>query len=86
MLQIFEKEQKGKGHQEHCEGVVGRVNEERPRQRRIAQYFESLAPYSRTADGSPSSSSGRNEKVLRLKASEIDREKSWFCFGVVSNL
>ena len=47
-----------------------------------AQYFESLAPYSRPPlTDVIERLAEENEKVQSLKASEIDREKSWFCFA-----
>ena len=77
-FQIFEKkkkeEQAGEGGQKR--------RDENPGNGASAQYFESLAPYSRPPLMDVIERlAEENEKVLRLKASEIDREKSWFCFA-----
>ena len=80
-FQIFEKEP-GEGRQEHEEGSSAVSTKKDPGNGASAQYFESLAPYSRPPLMDVIERlAEENEKVLRLKASEIDREKSWFCFA-----
>jgi hypothetical protein len=77
-FQIFEKttKKKGKKREEKKRDSSSSSN------KASAQYFESLAPYSRPPlTDVIERLAEENEKVQSLKASEIDREKSWFCFA-----
>jgi len=76
-FQIFEKTTKKKGKKKKK-----KRDSSRGRNKASAQYFESLAPYSRPPlTDVIERLAEENEKVQSLKASEIDREKSWFCFA-----
>jgi len=76
-FQIFEKTTKKKGKKKKK-----KRGSSRGRNKASAQYFESLAPYSRPPlTDVIERLAEENEKVQSLKASEIDREKSWFCFA-----
>ena len=75
-FQIFEKTTKKKGKKKKKRESNSGSN------KASAQYFESLAPYSRPPlTDVIERLAEENEKVQSLKASEIDREKSWFCFA-----